>query len=1404
MLKKICVVHSITSKIALFKDKNRSNHVNTTRPETVKIFSYAEIVKHNRKIEPLVIPKQPERKKIKEHEHDEQTKNSKIIPLSKYLGWIDENRNRRLNIQRSPPWRKPRDKAFQLTQNILYSIPLQNQYDILQNHSMLVIIQQNEMPRSKTLDSTNQTTLGSGTRLPVNKNRSTRQTTKQNNKDAPLITRKSPSNRGTPSTIRGTPPNMVIPQNSMGTPSATKCISFNCNTIQNLGTPADTRLTSSNRDTPQNNMGTPKDTRGTSLKGDTPQNNMGTLTYTRGTSSNKDTPQNNMGTPTDTTGTPSNRGTPQNNRDIPSSTRGTPLNNGSTPQYTTHQINKKTRWDIPPTTKAELIANRLTLEPRFFTIDHTITNKIPTPRLNTRWSISPTRKARNIANRLLNDHYTSRNSNFLNTTNDTNSVIHLNKPIKQHRPQRGRKNRPQDLIKRLNKKDQLKIGFVNIQSALLKVLTIKDYILEHDIDILYITESWFKNKGDEVTIGNMIPEGYSFKQIPRIAKHRGGGIGVVHKKHIQVRKESQPIVTSMEIMETTININARRITCITIYRPESSDIHKYTMSTFFTEFENLLTHYILTKDELLIIGDFNFHMNQSNKTNVKRMIEVLDTFDLIQHVTNPTHKLGNTLDLIITKKDTKLLSHKVDEFLSDHNVLLMNINIQKPPWPVKYINHRKLKNLDIKQIKKDIIILNNIVEDISDTNKLVSLYNDELANILDKHAPKKKIKITVRNRTPWTSEEIRPDKTLKRKLERKWLRTKLTIDKQNFTHQRNKFNALLRNIRSKRLANDINENKNNPRHIHQIIGNAMYLNDEKPLPPVRDGVHLPEEFINHFHDKTKNIRNALDEEDNLRKEFAEELPLCKTELNNFNELTQEQVKEMVFKSPNKFCELDPMPTWMIRDCIDEVLPLLTKIINLSLTLGEMPNDLKLAIIKPLLKKLGLDLIKQNYRPVSNLAFLGKLIERIVALQIVNHLQANNLMDTFQSAYREYHSTETALLRVQNDILMHLDKSNTVMLVLLDLSAAFDTIDHGILLKRLEKRCGIKGNVLKFLKSYLTERKQKVVIGDSESSTKDLKYGVPQGSVLGPILFNIYMTPLGDLIRKHGLQYHIYADDTQLYIAFSPLDKVDSAKAKLNMEKCISMIKDFLLENRMKLNDDKTEFLILGTTNKLKHVNFNDINIGQVQVKSVKKARNLGVMYDCEGKLIQQVSNICRTGFYRVRNLAAIRKSLDLKTAKTAASAFTTSSLDYCNALLHGLPRNQINKIQLVQNSVARVVMGLKKHDHVTQARKQLHWLPIEARCKFKIITLTWKALNNMGPTYIKDLLNVKLCRPGLRSNNSIILEIPQTNLISCGNRAFCKAAPVLWNDLTEELRNTEKLDTFKSRLKTKLFNDYYK
>ena len=173
----------------------------------------------------------------------------------------------------------------------------------------------------------------------------------------------------------------------------------------------------------------------------------------------------------------------------------------------------------------------------------------------------------------------------------------------------------------------------------------------------------------------------------------------------------------------------------------------------------------------------------------------------------------------------------------------------------------------------------------------------------------------------------------------------------------------------------------------------------------------------------------------------------------------------------------------------------------------MPNALKHAIINPILKKLGLELLKKNFRPVSNLPFLSKLIEKAAAIQLIDHLSANDLMEIFQSAYQTYHSTETALVRVQNDILLELDNQNIVLLILLDLSAALDTINHKILLERLSTRMEIQGTALSWYESYLSNRTHSVKIGAQYSKPKPLKFGVPQGSVMGPILFTLYTSSL---------------------------------------------------------------------------------------------------------------------------------------------------------------------------------------------------------------------------------------------------------------------------------------------------------
>jgi len=221
----------------------------------------------------------------------------------------------------------------------------------------------------------------------------------------------------------------------------------------------------------------------------------------------------------------------------------------------------------------------------------------------------------------------------------------------------------------------------------------------------------------------------------------------------------------------------------------------------------------------------------------------------------------------------------------------------------------------------------------------------------------------------------------------------------------------------------------------------------------------------------------------------------------------------------------PISDW---DLPTELSPAISSIINLSLESGEFPEEWKGALVKPTIKKSKLELIKKNFRPVSNLQFLSKLTEKAVAQQAVSHLITHGLLPVLQSAYRPLHSTETALLRVRNDILLNMNKQQVTLLVFLDLSAAFDTSDHSVLLRRLETKFGFTGTALEWFKSYLSGRFQQVVIDDATSDKFNMDFGVPQGSCLGPLLFSIYMTPLLDIVSNHLPTVHCYADDTQFY------------------------------------------------------------------------------------------------------------------------------------------------------------------------------------------------------------------------------------------------------------------------------------
>ena len=457
----------------------------------------------------------------------------------------------------------------------------------------------------------------------------------------------------------------------------------------------------------------------------------------------------------------------------------------------------------------------------------------------------------------------------------------------------------------------------------------------------------------------------------------------------------------------------------------------------------------------------------------------------------------------------------------------------------------------------------------------------------------------------------------------------------------------------------------------------------------------------------------------------------------FQPVTEDEVAKVIGSAPNSSCPLDPLPTWMLKKCLAILLPVITLLVNLSLKSGEFCSSLKRAYVTPLLKKADLDPdILKNFRPVSNLSFISKLIERIVAIQLTAHLKLDGLFEKFQSAYRPMHSTETALLRVQNDLLQAIDDSGAAILVMLDLSAAFDTIDHNVLLDALEHQFGLTGRVLRWFASYLCGRVQAVKIGEAVSRFIELVFGVPQGSVLGPILFTLYTSSLGAIISRHGLLYHLYADDTQLYISFSLKDGHGSRskeEAIRIIESCAEDIRAWMANNFLKLNEDKTELLIL--TSKRSVAPDVSITIGGDTIGvSEDPPRNLGVYFDNHLCLDDHLSKLAKSLNGSLFKIGKIRKFLYTKSCASLISGLFTSRLDYCNSLFYGLPKCATAKLQKLQNRAARTLTFTRKYDHISPVLRQLHWLPVEKRISYKVLLITFKSLHGLAPSYLSDLL----------------------------------------------------------------------
>ena len=524
-------------------------------------------------------------------------------------------------------------------------------------------------------------------------------------------------------------------------------------------------------------------------------------------------------------------------------------------------------------------------------------------------------------------------------------------------------------------------------------------------------------------------------------------------------------------------------------------------------------------------------------------------------------------------------------------------------------------------------------------------------------------------------------------------------------------------------------------------------------------------------------------------------------MSTLEHVTTDEVADVIRLLPQKSSPLDVMPVSLLKLSADIMAPLIARLANLSFKDGVFPSRYKGARVTPLLKKPSLPpQDPANYRPISNLCTFSKILEKLFLFRLQPHVMKSANYCKFQSAYRKGYSTETALLRVVNDIQRAAGNGRCTALLALDISAAFDAVDHATLIDRALNVFGVHDVALDWLRSFVTERTQQIAVGSEKSAVFECSSGVPQGSVLGPLLFGMYVSPIGDVISQHNVEYHQYADDMQLYVSLSPADFGDLS----TIESCASDVSRWFVENALLLNPTKTEAVIFGTSQRLSQVNRpQGVRVAGADVQFADYVKLLGVTLDSTLSFDKHVIEVTRSCHYHIRALRHIRPLLTLDTAKAMAVAIVGSRLDYCNSVLYGMSQANINRLQRVQNILARVVARAPWTVSSLDIRRDLHWLPVSHRINFKLCLLTWKTLHTARPPYLSELITHYLPPRALRSSNTNLLARPTGITSNFTSRAFSVSAPSTWNSLPTHIRSLDKLSTFKRQLKSHLFQSAF-
>ena len=751
-----------------------------------------------------------------------------------------------------------------------------------------------------------------------------------------------------------------------------------------------------------------------------------------------------------------------------------------------------------------------------------------------------------------------------------------------------------------------------------------------------------------------------------------------------------------------------------------------------------------------------------------------NSLSLSQHVNFPTHINGNIIDLVFSSSlHSELMVSNISieiayrlDLLSDHFLISFKTNFTITLNQKTRITYRPIKNIN------SMIFLADLHSALGDYCYSPVVLNSILSHLIDKHAPSKTISVTLHPDTPWFTSHLMSLKRSLRKSERIYISLRSSSSRASFIEQRKIYKLAISYAKSSYYTQVINDLASDNRRLFRLANKLLSPPKPALLPSMINisPLQLSCLFSKTFSNKIDSIIIKINNH-TLTANYPSIIvtPPISVFLSFFRPPHISLISKLLNAS-SSISPSDPVPLSIFKLYSDYLCPTICNIISYSLNSGTVPSIFKQAIITPILKKPSLDPDSLlNYRPISQLPLVSKILERVVSRQLISYLTANNLHIPQQSGFRRGHSTETALLNVIDVITSTIYTKNCCQLVMLDISSAFDTLDHNILLSRLHL-LGVRDLALSWFTSYLFDRSSSVKIYNSLSSPSPMKYGVPQGSVLGPSLFSIYLYPLPSIISKYpNIYYHLYADDIQLYM-FLPTNSSPGLNNQLS--NCANDIKEWLISNNLLLNTSKTKLLNLSPS----PTYFPPFLIDNIVISPSPTASNLGVIFDSTLSFIPHITAITKSANYHLFRIRKIRKSITVSLTKTLVNSLVLSRIDYCSSILINLPLSSISSLNRVIRSSIRTTYNLRIRDHSSTSSYQhlSPWFTFNKRSAYRILSIVHSSIYSSNcPSYISASLVKRAPLPSLRNHASHLLSTPILRPSKMNTRALSYIGPKL-------------------------------